>query len=398
MSSYHHQKTCLCCGSSNINLIFQLKDAPLTDAYRDNANIALKCTKYPLNLMLCRDCNHLQLAELVLPELSYENYFYNSAVTLNLPANFVEYAKILKSSFDIENPTLLDVGSNDGSFIKSCINEGIDAYGIEPSKHLAESANKQGCRTLNGYFDESVEQGLKTNKFPEKYDIVIFNNVLANLKNPLQALTKAKEILKDNNSVIGIQTGYHPIQFSKGLFDYIYHEHYSYFSLKSLSILAMKAGLYLDRYEKSNLRGGSIRCFLKLQDKNISIESERFCNQVENEGLFKLVELSAKHLKETIVKLRSDNFKIIGYGASHSTGILVHQFELQNLLDGLVDENPNKLSKYMPGTSLEVEKPSTYINRDKICFVILAWQYYDQILAKLRESGFQGQIIKPVLP
>ena len=331
MSSYHHQKTCLCCGSSNINLVFKLKDAPLTDAYRDSPDIALSCTKYPLNLMLCRDCNHLQLAELVLPELSYENYFYNSAVTLNLPANFVEYAKILKSSFDIKKPTLLDIGSNDGSFIKSCMNEGIDAYGIEPSKHLAESANKQQCRTLNDYFNESVTQGLKSNNFPEKYDIVIFNNVLANLNNPLQALVGAKNIPKDSNSLIGIQTGYHPIQFSKGLFDYIYHEHYSYFSLKSLSKLAMNAGLFLDTYETSNLRGGSLRCFLKLREKNISIESERFCNQVENEGLFKLVELSSKHLKETIERLRSNNIKIIGYGASHSTGILVHQFGLQDL-------------------------------------------------------------------
>ena len=99
-----------------------------------------------------------------------------------------------------------------------------------------------------------------------------------------------------------------------------------------------------------------------------------------------------------IERLRSNNIKIIGYGASHSTGILVHQFGLQDLLDGLVDENPNKISKYMPGTSLKVESPNTYINRDKICFVVLAWQYYDQILAKLRATGFQGQIIKPVLP
>ncbi len=398
MSGYHHQKTCLCCGNNNITHVFQLNDAPLTDAYKDSADAALSCTKYPLNIMRCEACNHLQLSELVFPELSYENYFYNSSVTLNLPANFVEYAKYLKNSYKARTPNLLDVGSNDGSFVRSCMNEGINAYGIEPSKHLSQSANEQKCRTINGYFDESIEQALINNNFPIKYDIIIFNNVLANLKDPSTALYCAKELLKDENSIIGIQTGYHPIQFSKGLFDYIYHEHYSYFSLNSLSALAKKVGLSIDTYETSNLRGGSIRIFLKRQKKEIMVSSERFSNQRENIGLFKLIELSSKHLRETIEELKSNSIQVIGYGASHSTGILVHQFQLQNLLDGLVDENPNKLSKYMPGTSLKVENPNTYINKNNICFVVLAWQYYEQISSKLIASGFQGTIIKPVLP
>ena len=251
---------------------------------------------------------------------------------------------------------------------------------------------------MASYFDETIEENLLMHRFPTKYDTIVFNNVLANLGEPINALRQAKKLLMDKKSIIGIQTGYHPIQFSKGLFDYIYHEHYSYFSIRSLSSLAFRAGLYIDSYAISNLRGGSIRFLLK-QGESEKIEvRERFCNSTENKGLFKLIELSSEHLRETLSKLKSEGKKIIGYGASHSTGILVHQFELQNLLDGLVDENPNKQMKFMPGTSLKVENPTDYLKKPDICFVVLAWQYYEQIAEKLNKRGFEGIIIKPVLP
>ena len=92
------------------------------------------------------------------------------------------------------------------------------------------------------------------------------------------------------------------------------------------------------------------------------------------------------------------NYKIIGYGASHSTGILVHHMAISKYLDYLVDENKVKVNKYMPGTDLKVFDAAKIEHDQKLVIVVLAWQYYDQIRLKLINNNFPGIIIKPVLP
>ena len=205
-------------------------------------------------------------------------------------------------------------------------------------------------------------------------------------------------MLKNSQSIIVIQTGYHPEQFQKGLFDYIYHEHYSYFSASSMERLAERSGLKIvNQVLLRDLRGGSVRWILKKGDKEkVGVRNrERFTEYNEYNGLNTLINKSKEYLLQQITQLRKEGYKIIGYGASHSTGILVHHFELSDKLDWLVDENSNKLNKYMPGTKLEVREVS-YDTR--YVYVILAWQYFNQIRTKLRNAGFEGRILKPILP
>ena len=99
-----------------------------------------------------------------------------------------------------------------------------------------------------------------------------------------------------------------------------------------------------------------------------------------------------------IIELREKGYKIAGYGASHSTGILVHEFELSSQIDFLFDENNLKFGRYMPGTRLIVEDAKNIYLKKNIAVIILAWQYFDKIREKLLENGFKGPIIKPVLP
>ena len=86
---------------------------------------------------------------------------------------------------------------------------------------------------------------------------------------------------------------------------------------------------------------------------------------------------------------------IIGFGASHSTGMLV-LFRLDGYIDKLVDENDNKVGRYMPGTKLRVERPWTTI-KERDVVIVLAWQYYDQIKDKLVAHGVNPKnIVKPI--
>tara|TARA_B100000674_G_C37981726_1_gene982862 strand:+ start:34894 stop:36108 length:1215 start_codon:yes stop_codon:yes gene_type:complete len=402
-SSKTKQHKCVCCGSMSLTTIIKLSPCPLSDNYQDTSVKSLALTYYPCNLQLCNDCGHSQLESFVEPDESYSEYIYKSKVTLGLNDAFDEYSKKVKEIFgDTERIDLLDIGSNDGSFISSCSSDGINAYGVEPAENLVKACKGAGLKVKQGFFDKNFKINVDDD-FPGKFDVVTFNNVLANIAKPQEALITAKHLLKDYNSMIVVQTGYHPLLFSKGLFDYIYHEHFSYFSIKSLNTLAESIGLELVKYEQLQLRGGSIRAFLRQKQseitKSITPKYERFTCKSELSDLKCLINYSALRIKEKLDSYLEKGFEIIGYGASHSTGMLVHMFGLEPYLSYLVDENQDKVDKYMPGTSLIVQNSNDLKPSKQTIVIVLAWQYYEQIKTKLINKGFSADaVLKPMLP
>ena len=125
------------------------KDCPLTDAYRPKTNEKPKV--YAIRLMLCTNCNNLQLANQVNPAESYEGYEYKSAITPKLIESFVDYARDCKNELSDQHEqdlTLLDVGSNDGSFLVAAENVGFSSYGIEPSSKPCNSMSNKWAKRI----------------------------------------------------------------------------------------------------------------------------------------------------------------------------------------------------------------------------------------------------------
>ena len=396
---------CLCCQSKKLAFIYSLRDAPLTDHYTPTSEESRLLPKFPLHLYLCNSCGHLQLGHHVSPQLSYQNYLYKSSITIGLNTNFVDYASSLKDFHKGSDPyNLLDIGSNDGTFLNACQHIGISAFGVEPASAPSDVANSNHLPTIQSFFDEKLPINAQAQdiQLPNKFDMITFNNVLANLPSPRESLSLAKSYLKDSTSLIAVQTGYHPLQFSRGLFDYVYHEHFSYYSIHSISQLAFSCGLKVVNISTSNLRGGTIRFFLSdissTDYKQCDVPLERFITPSELINLYQLVSYSSQLLHKQLQTLKADGYSIVGYGASHSTGILVHHFGITDYIDYLVDENLDKLSMFMPGTQHKVQSPDIIYSIGKVAIVVLAWQYFDQILSKLSDRGFKGPVLKPVLP
>lgn len=389
---------CLACGSDNLVPVRKFPDMPLTDAYLKSKVDSLNQHKFPLGLSSCPSCGHLQLDYLVNPEESYSDYLYQSNITPGLSSSFNDYARHLKDSSKNSQLSVLDVGSNDGSFLNSCRLNGLNAYGVEPNSQLASAANQHGLATLQTFFDTHISEKLVATSFPVVYDFITFNNVFANLPDPKSALIQAKSLLNTQGGSIVIQTGYHPEQFGYNLFDYVYHEHYSYFSLSSISALAQSAGLTITDFQFLTLRGGSLRVFLTPTVANHLSRDHSFEKYLLPEELitfFNNMFSAGASLKELLIKKKSLGQSIVGFGSSHSTGVMVHSFGLAPILDFLVDENSLKHNRYMPGTDLEV-KPLTALKNDAV-IVVLAHQYFKPIELKLRKLSFDGEIINPML-
>ena len=404
---------CLCCGSRDLVEVIRFPATPLTDLYKKEVQDALSLKRYECTAKLCQKCSHLQLKEQVDATESYSDYIYNSKVTIGLNKEFENYAKEIRGLFENQNKSIkvLDVGSNDGSFMQACSNNEMEVYGIEPASNLAKIANEAGLKTLCCYYDNSIKNKI-TEQFGSRgddFDVITFNNVLANMPSPRESLEVARSMLKDDNSRIIIQTGYHPTQFSSGLFDYIYHEHYSYFSAKSLAVLANICALEVEDSKEIDLRGGSIRMILRRRSTKptkISLDAntyERFSDCQEYNGLNQLIESSRVATIDIIREAKRMGKEIIGFGASHSTGMLVHKLEITEQLDYIIDENKAKKGLYMPGTALKVHSLEDIANekvtKDNCVIIVLAWQYFKLIKSKLTKIGFLSEnIIKPILP
>jgi hypothetical protein len=205
--------------------------------------------------------------------------------------------------------------------------------------------------------------------------------------------TKTVARLLAADGVFVVQTGYHPEQMKVNMFDYIYHEHFSYFTVEVLKNTFAACGLELVYAEKTVPKGGSIRVVGQRQEGTRPIDaSVESVIREEQAGAMKHVDTYLSFSREIndakqrvlalLAGLKKDGKKIIGLGASHSTTTLTYHFELEPYLEYLVDDNELKHNMFSPGYHLPV-KPTTELGRDMPDYVVvLAWQHQHSILQR----------------
>lgn len=394
------KKVCRICSNKKTKQVWKLKSTPMED---DFVKKKIKQKKYPLELYLCEKCKHVFLPHILSPVRSYKYYLYNTEVTLGLVKHYKNYAKELIKKLKIKKKSLcVDIGSNDGSMLKAFKSFGMNIVGVEPGVALFKKANKNKLLTYNSFFDQKIVNKILKTHGPA--NVITANYVFANIDNLNQFIIDAKKLLS-KNGVLVIQTGYYPDQFKKKMFDYIYHEHFSYFSIHSLKFLLKKHNMHISQIVRKKPKGGSIRIFVKKNTKNSEIldnkivknylkyeKKERACtlsyfikfgNIINKMKLQLLKYLNSNNLK---------NLKIAGFGASHSTTILLHHFDLNKYVNLIVDDNPLKHGLFSPGFHIPVKKTNYLLKKNYKNILILAWQHQDAIINKhhnLLKKGMQ---------
>jgi hypothetical protein len=392
MLKKNKKKYCPVCKSNNIKFAFKLNSTPLEDCFQKKKITNLLDRKLPLNLIFCKNCTNLFLDYFANPISSYKNYSYNTSLTSGLNSHYDEYAIQIKKKYfkKFIKPRLIDIGSNDGSLLNSFKKIGFNILGIEPAKSQANYAVKSGLPTINGYLKSEICDLI--NKKFGKSDLLTANYMLANVKN-LNIFVKNISKLIDNKGLIVIQTGYHPKQFDKFMFDYIYHEHFNYFSIKSLEILFNSIGFRIIDIDINNFKGGSIRVFFASKNNNKFLINSKIIAKfhsyesslnLHNYNYYYLFINKINNHKVKIFKFLKNYKKnnIIGFGASHSTTTLIHHFNLDNFLSLIIDDNPQKHLTFSPGYKIPVynSKKLNSINAELI--IILAWQHKHGIYKK----------------
>ena len=397
MNDHYIKQECRLCRSKEIKTVLPLNESPLCDAY-------LKVKKeqkfYPLNLQQCNDCGFAQINCVVDPEIIYRDYIYVTTSSSGLKNHFQSYAKDVFSYTEPASQNLVvDIGSNDGTLLDFFQKKDCRTLGIEPSINTAKDATERGIETLPEFFSFELSHQLV-----ERYgnaDLITINNLFANIDD-LHDFTKGLEYLLSENGVLVIESSYLLDMVNNMVFDFIYHEHLSYFSIIPLVKFFKQFGMKLIRVEHVETKGGSLRYYWAKESSNRpvdvsvaqAIEAEEKANI--NEGFFKQFESRIDQIKKEltdILETHKDQ-KIVGYGASATSTTLISHFGLDRYFSTLIDDNPGKIGTFSPGFHIPVKISDSLYESPPDVLIILAWRFHQEIYRKI--SDLNCKVIVPL--
>jgi len=394
---------CRSCKNSNLDLVWKLKNSPYGDNFKKTAEEAIKVKFESLSLGFCDQCRMLQLLEVTDAFSTYNNYLYKTSVTHGLNSYYQQVVNRLISEYEIKvHELIVDIGSNDGTFLTNFFTKGFKVIGVEPTQESANHAELKGITTLNEYFEvATVDKILSQFGHPK---LISINYTLANIPNLFSFMEDISRLM-DDSSILSVITGYHPDQFAVNMFEYINHDHLTYLTVESFRNLCGVFGLKIIDVNKSEHKGGSIQFIVSKNNSVFKIQSsvgqllQRETWLDSNTKIFtrklKLeIEMICGRLNQILDNLKHKS--LYGIGASISTTYLRNQFGLNNILTKLFDDDKNKIGLFAPGTKLCVEALSDIPTPSDSTALILAWQHSDRLLQRLNELQYAGKIVLPL--
>ena len=395
---------CRLCGSSQLELVMSLPATPLANDFRPLSDQNTPYTKFPLEVLRCNTCSHVQLKHVVDPRVLFSNYAYVSGTSKNFVKHFEDYADWLTTALGIEQGSkILEVGCNDATLLKFLSSLGMHCIGIDPAANVIENVQVPGIDLICNFFDSSSSL-----EIAERYgqlDLIVANNVFAHIWDLKNTISSASDLLRDGGYLV-FEVSYLLDVVEKCLFDTIYHEHLDYHSLTALIPFLESLELTVIDAQRVDTHGGSIRVVAQRhnQDGRVNprvytlLEAERESGINTSETLHTFAAQVNKISLQTrsfIIGLKNQGARIAGFGAPAKMTTLTYTLGIaENILEYIVDDSPLKQHTFAPGGHIKVY-PSTHLYESRPDYVlVLAWNFASSIV--LNHPEFQSKFIIPI--
>ena len=349
---------------------------------------------FNMEVGFAEDISLFQLKDHPTPEQMFNSeypFFTGSSEFMKI--HFLKYANFIKKNYLKNNSKIVEIGSNDGTFLQNFKDSDLDFIGFEPSSNVAEIANKKGIKTLNNFFNlDSIEQ---INEFKNKTDVIYAANVICHVPN-LPNLIKSVDKLISREGVFIFEEPYLGAMFEKTSYDQIYDEHIFMFSGSSVQKIFNLFDMELIDLIKQPTHGGSMRYVvarkgMRTINKNVeriigeeklkNLDNFNFCEKFKNN-----CESSKKRLKKLLDDYKNDGKKIAGYAAtSKSTTILNYCGIGADIIDYICDTTDEKINKYSPGMHIPIVSVDHFRNNMPDIAYLFAWNHKDEIFNKEKE-------------
>ena len=324
-----------------------------------------------------------------------KNYPFFTGSSEYMKRHFRNYAEFVKKYLKT-NSRIIEIGSNDGTFLKNFDNSENYIVGVEPSKNVADLALKNNIPTINEFFNTNNAKKLK--KFIGNTDLICASNVICHVPD-LNNLIEAVDLLLNKDGIFVFEEPYLGSMFEKVSYDQIYDEHIFIFSASSISKIFAKFNFFLIDALPQITHGGSMRYVLKRfknsENENLkkifNYENEKNLNKIDSCLKFKKnCELSRDNILNKIKTFKDKGKTICGYAAtSKSTTILNYCNIGTNYIDFICDTTKEKIGKFSPGKHIPIKDMNYFHKNMSDCIYLFAWNHKEEIFNK--EKNFKGE-------
>jgi methylation protein EvaC len=365
-----------------------LGQQPLANYYLDKKQIKKKEKKYRLIVSFDSVTKIVSIKKTFSSKTMFNNkYPYRSSMSKTMQTSFKNLSDIIKKKFKPKK--ILEIGSNDGSFLKN-FNKN-ETIGIEPCANVEKITKKMKFNTIPEYWGNNLAKKI-LKKF-NKVDLIYSANTISHIKN-LDDVFKSINLILSNEGVLIIEDPSLLECLKRNTYDQFYNEHIYVFSFISLENILKKYNLEIFKVENLDIHGGSIRYFIKKKKSKRKVESsvKTQKNKELKYGLHKKITFikfservkeSKKKLISIFKKCKSQNKKIIGYGATaKSTTILNYCMINGSTIDYFLDTTKDKQNKYTPGTKIIIKKYNGSIDKSVDVVFLGAWNFKKEIFKK----------------
>ena len=391
------RNNCRLCGSSKLKKVLDLEPVPIGEKY-SLTPFSKEPQRFPIDLYVCEECHCVQVLDNVDQKFLWSDYTYFSGQTPSIIRHQENFAEYVQNNFNFpSNSKVIDIGSNDGTLLKSFERRGFHTLGIDPAETVAKVAKENGIETIVELFSDKI-----ISKIPEDFkqvDLITAFNVFAHSDDMNGMINGVKKLLREDGIFVFEVQYLLPI-LDKKLLGTIFHEHMIHYSVTSANNFLKTNDLKIIDVQQNNIQKGSIIFFAtkknnKLKQKKIVndlllLEEEKYLDDtkfVEFKRYIEKIRTSVEKLKH---HLKVHKKSICAFGAARSGPTLAIQYKMENIFSCIIDDHPSKIGKYAPFENLKVESSEYLVKFNPDYSVILAWIHNKNIVKNHLEYLKQG--------
>ena len=402
--------TCRHCGSALHLPLVDLGSAPPSNAYLTAQKLKAPEKWFPLRVLVCERCWLVQTEDFARAEELFDaDYAYFSAFSSTWLAHCERYVGDMAARFNLDSRShVVEIAANDGYLLQFVRSSGIPCTGVEPTAAAAVVARGRGISIIEDFFGVRLAEDLVAQG--KRADLTVANNVLAHVPDINDFVAGFASLLKPS----GVATFEFPHLLNliaKNQFDTIYHEHFSYLSLIAVKTVFEANGLSIFDVEQHPTHGGSLRVFAQRRDtgrldcgpavhKMLQRELEAgLATSSYYSGFQKRVDKVKNDFLRFLLDARRDGKTVAAYGAAAKGNTLMNYAGIRpDLLAFVVDRNPAKQGKYMPGSRLPIVDEKRLCDERPACVVIFPWNIKEEVMQQLEYIRAWGGKFVTALP
>jgi len=389
-----------------------LGSAPPSNAFLAEAGLCAPEVWFPLRLLVCESCWLVQTEDYAGREAIFTNdYAYFSSFSTSWVLHAQRYVGAMIKRFGLNTTSrVVEIASNDGYLLQFVQAAGIPCYGVEPTASTAAAAKTRGITIVERFFGMELADELAS--AGQQADLIIANNVLAHVPDINDFVAGFARLIKPS----GVATFEFPHllrMLQENQFDTAYHEHYSYLSLMAVEHIFAHNGLTVFNVEELPTHGGSLRVFAQRNDSGVQAVSSNLAalRKIEaeagitNAAFYSGFQAKAENVKDDLLAFLIDTkrhgLKVAAYGAAAKGNTLLNFAGVRpDLLPYVVDRNPAKQGKFMPGSRIPIVDEVHLKAQQPDRILILPWNLQEEVMAQLayvREWGGRFVTAVPTL-